>query len=640
MCGLAGIAGRNAIWLESALASMTLAQSHRGPDDEGVVWARSGAGRVGFGHRRLSIQDLSSAGHQPMSHPETQDLLIFNGELYNAPMLSTQLRSEGVQFRGHSDTEVLLHLLRQRGIDGVKQLEGMFAFAWFDRVNNCLFLARDPLGIKPLFTCQTKDQLLFASEIRPLLTSGQVSNTLDDDGLKSLLAYGSVQAPWTLFKSIHAFPAGYWQRIDFDTEGCPITQEPVCHWKFPAPKNTADFREASAAVREQLTQSVKSHLLSDVPVGVFLSSGIDSTLVAGLAARQNTDLRAYTVGFSDAPDESEVTLATETAKDFALPHEIIWLNQREALNAVVPWLDALDQPSMDGLNTFVISKYVRDQGIKVALSGQGGDELFGGYPSFTDVPKLMRWMRSLSWLPSNLRAQLAGPLSLGNSDAFREKLKDILRIGPDVVALALQRRRCFSNAQIQSLLFAGSAHSVSDPFLSSDQFAGLSIDRSDIVHAVSVLESRFYLGNTLLPVGDSTGMAHGLEIRLPMLDRPSLDLALSLPGKVKLPNRVADKALLRAAFPELLRPALLQQSKRGFVIPVRRWMQRELRVVCETALDTLRNHSQFNANAIDKLWAQFQKNPESQMWSRIWLLVALGWYLHKMQAVNRPLSVT
>ena len=634
MCGIAGIVGPAAPWLEPALARMTRAQRHRGPDDEGLAWSSVGAARVGLGQRRLSIQDLSAAGHQPMAHPATGDLLVFNGEIYSAPTLSRELSAEGVHFRGHSDTEVLLHALRQWGTDCLGRLEGMYAFAWLDRVTGCLILARDPLGIKPLFVSQQGGHLLFASEVRALLASGRIAHDLDERGLASLLAYGSTQAPWTLFKSIAVFPAGRWQRIDLTPGGQASPRVPVPHWRFPAVGVVRTVEDAAGAVREQLTRSVRSHLLSDVPVGVFLSSGLDSTLVAGLAARHGTDLRACTVGFADAPDQSEAELAAETARAFGLPHDILWLEQKDALAAVTPWLDALDQPSMDGLNTFVISRRVRESGVVVALSGQGGDELFGGYPAFRDVPRLTHLLRWLAWLPPAVRSRLAGLLALGRGVAFREKLADMLRAGAEPTALALQRRRCFSDGQIGYLLrgraLPAPSLGVTTAFLDPAQLADLPLNQADIVHAVSLLESRFYLGNTLLPVGDITGMAHGLEIRVPMLDRPMLDLALSLPGAVKLPAGFANKAVLRAAFPDLLRPALLRQAKRGFVIPVRRWMRGALRPLCESALADVKNHPAFDPVAVEAVWQSFLRDPESPVWSRAWLLVALGWYLGRV----------
>ena len=268
----------------------------------------------------------------------------------------------------------------------------------------------------------------------------------------------------------------------------------------------------------------------------------------------------------------------------------------------------------------------------VALSGLGGDELFGGYPSFADVPRLSRLLGPLGFVPRGLRGALGGALawllSAGRDAVFHQKLTDMLRAGPDPVALALQRRRCFSDAQIARLLGSGTPAPPSG-FLQPGQLDDLPLSSADAISRISLLESRFYMGNTLLPVGDATSMAHGLEIRVPMLDRPMLELAYRLPGGVRLPEGKADKALLRRAFPDLLRPELLQQSKRGFVIPVKRWMQGALRPVCEAALDTLMQHDAFQAEAVSQIWQQFQRRPESPLWSRVWTLVALGHYLQR-----------
>ncbi len=567
-----------------------------------------------------------------MQNDESGDLLVFNGEIYNAPQLAAELSSEGVRFRGHSDTEVLLHALRRWGIDCLGRVEGMYAFAWLDRPSNRVFLARDPLGIKPLYVAHVGQHLLFASEVKAMIASRQVSTELDPGGVSSLLAYGSTQAPWTLFREIRVFPAGHWQC--FDLNPAAVQQSPQPHWRFPRPADDVVVEDVPAMVRSQLTASVQSHLLSDVPVGVFLSSGLDSTLVAALAAGQQPDLRAFTVGFEDAADHSEAELAAATARSLELPHEILWLQQKDALNTVQPWLESLDQPSMDGLNTYVISQRVREAGIVVALSGQGGDELFGGYPVFSDVPRLMRLLGGFQKVPSSLRAMVCRLASVGRGVAFREKLTDMAHIGADLTGLALQRRRCFSDAQIASLLIDEVASDqLANHYLDAGQFDGLAITEDDPIHAISILESRFYLGNTLLPVGDNAGMAHGLEIRVPMLDRPLLDQALGLPGKVRLPQRVANKPLLRQAFPDLLRPELLKQSKRGFILPVKRWMQASLRPMCESALDTLKAHSSFNAAGIDRIWETFLRDPENWIWSRVWLLVALGSYLQQLDSV-------
>jgi asparagine synthase (glutamine-hydrolysing) len=627
--------GAFADWHASALGRMVEAQRHRGPDGGGVEWLQVGKDHLGFGHRRLAIQDLSEAGHQPMKHPSSGDVLVFNGEIYNAPALRRQLESEGERFRGHSDTEVLLHALGRWGTHCLRDLDGMYAFAWFDRRNQRLVLARDPLGIKPLYTVEANGSLLYSSEVRALVASGQISTKLDLLGLSSLLAYGSVQAPRTLLRGVRTFPAGHWQAFRVG-DGIQASA-PQSHWTFPPAESNRRHDDTIASVRELLGESVKRHLLSDVPVGVFLSSGIDSTIVASLASQHQTNIKAFTVGFTDAEDHSEAELAGKTAEALSIPHQTLWLSENEAKDAVLPWLDSLDQPSMDGLNTYVLSKRLRESGIVVALSGQGGDELFGGYPSFQDVPKLLRLVRLVRKLPSSLQPSSIAFLSAGRGVAFREKLANMIHVGADLRGLALQRRRCFSDAQITRLLRKGpSDEAVRNHYLEPSEFAKIPISDDDPIHAVSLLESKFYLGNTLLPVGDASGMSHGLEIRVPMLDRPVLNAVLGLPGELRLPRRIADKHLLRHAFANFLRPDLTSQSKRGFVLPVKRWMTGQLRPVCESALATLKSHECFREDGVESVWKTYLREPETPIWSRAWLLVALGQYLQCLKSTVEP----
>jgi asparagine synthase (glutamine-hydrolysing) len=350
-------------------------------------------------------------------------------------------------------------------------------------------------------------------------------------------------------------------------------------------------------------------------------------VVAGLAAHQAERPVAFTVGFSDEQDHSEAEAAAETARRLDIPHQVLWLSRNDALGAIEPWLTSLDQPSLDGLNTYLVSQAVRQAGAVVALSGQGGDELFGGYSAFSVVPRLAKVLRWLRSLPPDARSALTGPLGIGRPSSFREKLRDVLHIGPDLVGLALQQRRLLSDRQIRQLVPGMAADLASRHFLEGEALADLPIAFDDPVHAVSLLECRYYLGGTLLRVGDATGMAHSLEIRVPILDRAVLDLAFRIPGDQKLPSGRADKALLRAAFPEYLRPELLAQKKKGFVIPVKRWMLGPLRPICEAALDAVKAQPEFNPAAVDAVWNGFRKEPESSGWSRAWALVALGSFL-------------
>jgi asparagine synthase (glutamine-hydrolysing) len=385
-------------------------------------------------------------------------------------------------------------------------------------------------------------------------------------------------------------------------------------------------------VRDTLDAAVRDHLVSDVPVGLFLSSGLDSTILAGLAARHTQELQSFTVTFADQPDFSEQQLAAETARQFGLHHVEIPLPAEEAETAARDWLDALDQPSMDGLNVYVISRAVRRQGIKVALSGLGSDELFGGYPSFHDVPRLKRLVSPLRGLPAGARRGLGALAGLGRSTAVRSKLADVFAGDSSVYAIALQRRRLLSNHQLASLGISAEELSLTPEFQPPEALDGLNRDDADIIAAVSRYESHFYQGNVLLRDADANGMAHGLEIRVPFLDRRLLNLVHSVPGRIRLPHKAPGKHLLRQACADLLRPEILAQPKRGFTLPLRRWMLGSLRPLCEQRLKALKDLGILRAAGIGSIWQRFLEEPESPQWTRALTLSVLGAFVSKLGA--------
>ncbi len=632
MCGIAGIITSENSGLRLPLERMLGAQAHRGPDDSGITVSDFGRGQVGLGHRRLSVLDLSAAGHQPMIHAESGDQLVFNGQIYNFRALRSELESNGVRFRGHSDTEVLLHALHRWGTGTFRRLQGMYALAWFMAREQRIVLARDPLGIKPLYVGQHAGSLVFASEVRAILASRLVPSTLDPEGVAGMLAYGSVQHPLTLFRHIHSIPAGCHQEITAD--GCMTIQPPVRFWSAARIQPELTPAVAVDSIRQTLETSVQDHLVADVPVGVFLSSGIDSTIVAGLAVQHQPNLRSFTVGFGDQPDLSEFPLAQATARQLGLQHTEITINNHDAEEATSTWLKTLDQPSMDGLNTFIISRAVRQQGIVVALSGLGGDELFGGYPSFIDVPRLLRMTRPLRRLPPSMRSLLGTLLTAGKPSGTRDKLQDILRGQANVLGLYLQRRRLMSNRQMTELGMQPDTTDSEGHFLSDDSIAELTIDEDNPIWTLSQLESRLYMGNTLLRDSDTNAMAHGLELRVPLLGQQVVDLMGRVPDAVRLPQANANKHLLRNAFGHLLPAAVLDQRKRGFSLPIGRWMRGPLRDQCEHALGTLKSSGLLHATGIDAVWQSFLAQPETAIWSRAFALVVLGHYLEETSALT------
>lgn len=632
MCGIAGLISENKASLARVLSVMVGCQRHRGPDDEGVEVLDAGHFGVGLGQRRLSILDLSPAGHQPMVSPRTGSVLTYNGELYNFAPLREKLQKLGHSFRGHSDTEVILYALDEWGPECVREFNGMFAFGYYRPRERTLLLARDAMGIKPLYYTQRHGVLAFASEIRPLVAAGLVPRDINMAAVAGLLAYGAVQEPYTFYKDAVNFRAGCYQEFAL-TPGGKIEAGPLTrHWDFPALDDRWTEASAVEQIRETLDAAVRDHMVSDVPVGMFLSSGLDSTILTGLAAKHTDRLRTFTVGFADQPDMSESVPAARTAELMNVDHTDIQITGKDALESTLAWLEIRDQPSFDGLNTYVISKAVRERGIVVAQSGLGGDELFGGYSSFEDTPRILRTMDRLSWMPGRARYSLFKFIAKLRHRAAGEKLADIGKGQARPMRVALLRRRAISDMRLERMGLLAHDLGLDETYVPQPAIrAALEMnqgdDDRDIIAAVSRYESQFYMRNILLRDSDKLGMASSLEIRVPMLDRRMLDLAFSIPGPVRLPTGRANKHLLRKAFPEFLRPELQAQVKRGFSLPIGRWMAGPLRELCEGALQEVKAREIVRPHKVDVVWKTFLKAPDDPMWSRAFVLCVLGVYL-------------
>ncbi len=598
MCGIAGVVAAESV-TRYALPKMVAALTHRGPDDRGVVVRPLNGRFIGLGHTRLAILDLTPAGSQPMAHAPTGAEIVFNGEIYNFQRLRADLKREGETFRGGSDTEVLLAGLARHGQAYLERLEGMYAFGFFDPRGHSLLLARDPAGIKPLYLAETADGLVFASETRALLASGLTPRTIDRRALAGYLAYGAVQHPLTLFAGVQSLPPGSCLAFRVGPSGrWARVSPPKMFWRLPPIRPAITEAEAVRAARETLNAAVKDHLIADVPVGLFLSSGLDSTILAGLAAKQSKAPKSFTVVFRDGQGLSEGRAAAQTAREFGLSHSELPMAMSDAQAAVQDWLAALDQPSIDGLNVFVISRAVRERGMKVALSGLGGDELFGGYPSFRDVPRLRRITALLKPFPASVRRGLARMAAVGRTGAVKEKLSDMLGGDGSVRSLYLQRRRTLSDGQMAELGLNAAELGLGPDYLPADAAPDIDADLADLIKTVSQFEFRLYQGNMLLRDADANGMAFGLEIRLPFLDQRMLDLAHAIPGPIRLPKRAAGKHLLRRAFADFLRPELLNKPKRGFTLPIGRWMAGPLRPLCEQALLVLKDLRLLNPDGV------------------------------------------
>jgi asparagine synthase (glutamine-hydrolysing) len=633
MCGIVGVLHELEPGVRESVALGMASLVHRGPDDGGISLVRLGKATLGLGHRRLSILDLSPLGRQPMLHGPSGCQIIFNGEIYNYRTLRRELERDGELFRGGSDTEVLLAGLARHGEPFLKRLEGMFAFGFFDPRSPSLLLGRDPAGIKPLYLAESGTSLVFASEVRAILATKLVEPRIDRRGVAGFLAYGAVQHPCTAFAGITSLAPGTSIEIRPTESGrWQHTGPPRVFWRLPPTDPGMTEADTVIELRARLEAAVQNHLVADVPIGLFLSSGLDSTILAGLAGAIAPALKSFTVSFSDQPEVGEQRIASETARMFGLEHRELAISNSTAKTCFEDWLAALDEPSLDGLNVFAISGAVREKGIKVALSGLGADELFGGYPSFRDVPRLGRLAKRIRTLPAHLRRGLAGIATVGRSRPVREKLRDMLGSDGSIRSMYFHRRRAMSNSQLRQIGIERNELGLGAEFLSLDSLWDVDDDEADPKRQISQLELRCYQGNMLLRDADANGMAFGLEIRVPFLDQRVLDLANSIPSSVRFPAHAKDKHLLRAAFPDLLRPAILNQRKLGFTLPIGKWMSGDLRPICDAALDWLKTSGVVRAQGVQAVWNSFLAAPASQTWSRALSLVVLGDFLRRTKA--------
>ena len=573
MCGIAGFFARGATAHPSAsetmLRAMQSALRHRGPDGQGR-WLDP-RGNAGLVHTRLAILDLSPAGAQPMASADGRWTISYNGEVYNFRALRSQLESNGFRFRSDSDTEVILALLQRDGAAGLKRLRGMFALAAWDSAAQRGLLARDGLGIKPLYYASTTFGLVFASELRTVLASGSVPMELDAAAVYGYFATGSVPEPETLVRGVRMLAPGSY--LDWTEAGS--TTDLFWMAAFPEPMVT-DPGGAVAFARDALEDSVAAHLVSDVPVGLFLSGGVDSSAILALAARggRQADMAAFSVAVDEA-NFDEAGVAAATAAEFGVPHHVLRLDALGAEATLADFMSAMDVPSIDGFNTWTVSRLARSHGFKVVLSGLGGDELFGGYPSFRNVPRLFSAARALGAVPG--LGALAGALSARLPVGPRLRRAGTLLHQDVTIADAYRAYRgIFSGPEALRLAahYSGTAEAGLRAALHERAQAETDpvFEASTPADQVSYLEITRYMRNQLLRDGDVMSMAHGLELRLPLVDQRLFDSVAGIAPGLRLQS---GKQLLLDAVPEV--PARVRNApKRGFSFPLRAWLEQGL----------------------------------------------------------------
>jgi asparagine synthase (glutamine-hydrolysing) len=573
--------------------------THRGPDDDGLIVQ----GPAGLAMRRLKIIDLAT-GHQPMAGEEGRIWTVFNGEIYNYQALRKTLAGHGHTFATRSDTEVIVHGYEERGLASIGDLEGMFAFAIWDAPARTLVLARDRLGIKPLYYAVLPDQIVFASELKALVEHPAIERRLDLAALSRYLAHEYVPAPHSILRAVRKLPAGHWLTY---SDG-RVKLEPYWDVHFERERIVGE-RDAVAALRAALDRSVKRHLVSDVPLGVFLSGGIDSSAVAAFAARHFPGrLKTFSIGFED-PSFDETAHARRVARALDTDHHEEILSPRAALD-LIPSLPALlDEPLGDAslIPTYLLSRFTR-RSVTVALSGDGGDELFAGYPTYQAhrlagplelVPRWM-WRRLLRPVVERL------PVSLDNLSLDFKLKRFVAGLEFEPVDRHAAWLGSFTPAEQRELFTADALAQMEVPPSYSAFHEMLShAPAASGLERMLYLDLKGYLGEGVLTKVDRASMACSLEVRVPLLDHRVVELATNLPMDLKL-RRLTTKYVLKRALAGVLPRDILERPKKGFGIPLGRWFRRELAPMLQDACapDVIRRGGLFRPEAVGRLLAE------------------------------------
>lgn len=614
MCGIAGILTAHLAPAEIVrrTEAMTLSLQHRGPDDSGVdVVCREGPVVV-LGHRRLSIIDTSPAGHQPMHDVGSGASIVFNGEIYNYRELRRELEKLGRVFRTQTDTEVLLAAYAQWKAECLSRLRGIFAFAIWDPQTHSLFLARDQLGVKPLYYWTDGETLVFGSEVRALLASNLVPRDLDVASIGGYLAFGSVQDPQTLVRGVKSVLPGHYVTCSGGHS------KEVRYWSLPVAADEYDAGAVNSKVAAALLDATASQLEADVPLGAFLSGGIDSTAVVALMQQAvSRPVRTFSIVFEESEwDEREFSRLA--ARHIGTEHTELLLTGEDIRASLAPALAAFDQPSVDGLNTYFVSKVTKESGLTVALSGVGGDEVFGGYDGYRRPLLAERWGGPARKLPMSVRKGISGILRHAPVPDALHRYGDLIEANR---APYFASRQLFGAEQIRHLLGADIAATTRDP----ETFARLERETSsyDPINRAAAFELQTYMLSTLLRDADQMSMAHALEVRVPLIDHRLVELMFTIPGNAKI-RRGQPKPLLTLPLGDALPHKCVHRPKRGFELPFARWLKGSLESEMRDVFLGGRKGGPFEPKALGKMWASFEQGHLG--WSRVWaIFVASNW---------------
>lgn len=599
MCGISGVINiNNKESVERKLHVMNESMKHRGPDDQGVFFDDF----VALSQTRLSIIDLSAQGHQPMMSFDKNIVVVFNGEIYNFKQIKSQISN--YEFVTKTDTEVIIAAYLKWGISFIDYLDGMFAIVLYDIKQQKVFLIRDRLGVKPLyFHINSQNEVYFASEIRTIIKGSEIKPKLNLLHLNEYFTYQTITNNKTLLEGVFSVPAGSFYCYHLNTF------ENKTYWKANSKINSSETKKnAVKNVRELFLSAVEKRMMSDVPLGAFLSGGIDSSAVVAAMSELGITANTFNVNF-DESQFSEARFAEIIAQKFKTNHTTINLKPDFFLSLLPDGVKALDHPSIDGLNTYVVSKVSKEAGITVALSGVGGDEWFAGYPFFNQFHN--KSLNKYQKLPFFVRQTISKMAKL-KQNVSSEKKWEFLASDLSYLGLYRAQKGVFSNAQISKLLKQSTFKPEFYDFKS--------------ISDVSIFEWEKYLMPVLLRDTDQMGMAHSLEIREPFLDYQLIEYLLSLPDEFKFGSQ--PKQLLVDAMGDLLPPEIVNRPKMGFVLPYQQWMKYELKPFALKGIEYLQNHNAFNSDYINQLKNWYFNDKNNVRWNMIWNLAVLGHWIN------------
>ncbi|MEO9533042.1 MAG: asparagine synthase (glutamine-hydrolyzing) [Crocinitomicaceae bacterium] len=615
MCGINGIYEFSGFKRsDDLIVKMNERLAQRGPDAEGVHRDEF----VQFGHRRLSIIDVDERSNQPFKSADGKLVMVFNGEIYNYKEIKAQLSD--YPFQTDSDTEVVLAAYQTWGEKCLRSFNGMFSIAIWNLEKKELFICRDRLGIKPLYYVLTDEEIIFSSSVRSILATGLIDKEIRKDSLVDYLRFQTVHAPYTLIDGIFQLMPGQSLTIN-ETEGVVFKK----YWGIVEDYRVSkdDLKTTQATIKSKLRESVERRMIADVPFGAFLSGGIDSSIIVGLMSEvQEQPVETFSIAFKE--DEfNEAKFAREVAEKFKTKHHEIELSGNEFAELIPDALSNMDHPSGDGPNTYVVSRKTKEAGIKMALSGLGGDELFGGYSIFNQIGEIQqkKWLMSF---PAYARKPLANLYHSFKGTVASSKIKAILKQEFNDMEFIYQfYRQVLMDDQVSKLMNTSNLPKNAS-FEIPHKLVGYGTDGWKLhpLSRISAAEISTYMQNVLLKDADQMSMAAALELRVPFLDHEFVEYVLGIPDYHKKP--ISPKKLLVDSFSDLLPENVYNRPKMGFVLPYEHWMKNELREFCEERIETVKNLKLLNANAVDSLWKQFLNGNKRVTWSRVWPLVVLG----------------